>query len=155
MISKMEVRRDLRALSLCDMGSACITPRSTKGPRPKHPVSEGLMTLAEDKRPEANLVIGLSQYALQHHQRVIIYVGRVLVSHRWHSLTVLPNSQIKRQGIPKPGEIINCDKHRVRLLVGRCSNYQIIRETRCPSWSYDLSECEFDIMIWGWPILGV
>jgi len=35
--------------------------------RPKHAVSEGLMTLAEDKRPEATLLIGLSQYASQHH----------------------------------------------------------------------------------------
>ena len=35
--------------------------------RPKHEVSEGLMTLAEDKRAEANLLIGLRQYALQCH----------------------------------------------------------------------------------------
>ena len=28
--------------------------------RPKHAVSEGLMTLAEDQRPEATLLIGLS-----------------------------------------------------------------------------------------------
>ena len=33
--------------------------------RPKHVVSDGLMTLAEDKRPEANLRIELRQYALQ------------------------------------------------------------------------------------------
>ena len=35
--------------------------------RPKHAVSEELMTLAEDKKPEANLLIGLSQYASQCH----------------------------------------------------------------------------------------
>jgi len=28
--------------------------------RPKHDVTEGIMTLAEDKRPEATLLIGLS-----------------------------------------------------------------------------------------------
>ena len=39
-------------------------------PRPKEAVSEGSMTLAEDKRPEANLLIGLSQYALQRHTRL-------------------------------------------------------------------------------------
>jgi len=62
--------------------------------RPKHVVSVRLMTLAEDKSPEANLLIGMSQYALQRHTRliirgshVIIYVGRVLVGrwlNRWH-----------------------------------------------------------------------
>jgi len=42
-------------------------PRSTEVPRPKHAVSEGSMTLAEDKRPEANLFFWLRQHALQHH----------------------------------------------------------------------------------------
>jgi len=60
MIRKMPVRRDLRALSLNDRDQSCNAPRSTETPRPKHAVSEGLMTLAEDKRPEANLLIGLS-----------------------------------------------------------------------------------------------
>ena len=50
--------------------------------RLKHAVSEGFMTLAENMRPEANLLIGVSQYALQRHERVIIYVGRVSVSHQ-------------------------------------------------------------------------
>jgi len=47
-------------MSLSDMDQSCNAPRSTEGPRPKHAVSEGLMTLAEDTRPEANLLIGLS-----------------------------------------------------------------------------------------------
>jgi len=34
-----------------------------------HAVSEGLMTLAEDKRPEANWLIELRPYALQLHTR--------------------------------------------------------------------------------------
>ena len=40
--------------------------------RPKRPVSEGITTLAEDRRPEANLFIGLSQNALQRntHKRI-------------------------------------------------------------------------------------
>jgi len=37
--------------------------------RPKHAVSEELMTLAEDKRPEANWLIELRLYALQRHTR--------------------------------------------------------------------------------------
>jgi len=46
---------------------------------PKHGVSEGLITLAEDKRREANLLVGSSQYAVQRHEHVIIYIGRVSV----------------------------------------------------------------------------
>jgi len=60
MISKMRVRRDLQAVSLSDKDQSCNAPRSMEVPRPKHAVSEGLMTLAEDKRPQANLLIGLS-----------------------------------------------------------------------------------------------
>ena len=41
--------------------------------RPKHAVSEGLTTLADDKRPEAYLLIGLSQYPLQGHIDLIIW----------------------------------------------------------------------------------
>jgi len=63
----MLVLRDLWALLPRDKDSFWNTPRSTEAPRPKHDVSEGSMTLAEDKRPEANLLIGLSQYALQPH----------------------------------------------------------------------------------------
>jgi len=40
--------------------------------RPKHAVSQGLMTLAEDIRPEANLLIELRQYALQRHTHIEI-----------------------------------------------------------------------------------
>ena len=40
------------------------------------------MTVAEGKRPEANLFIEVSQYALQYHVRVIIYVGGVSVGHQ-------------------------------------------------------------------------
>jgi len=65
MISNMLVHRDLRALSLSDRDSSCNAPRSTDAPGPNHAVSEGLMTLAEDTRPVANLFIWLSQYALQ------------------------------------------------------------------------------------------
>ena len=40
--------------------------------RPKHTVSERLMTLAEDKRPKANLLIMLSEYTLQRHAHIRI-----------------------------------------------------------------------------------
>jgi len=61
---------DLWVLLLSDKDSACKAPQFKEAPRSNHPVSEGLMTLAEDKRTEANLLIGLSQYALQHHRDV-------------------------------------------------------------------------------------
>jgi len=60
MISKMLVCRDLWALSLSDRDQSCNAPRSTEAPKPKHAISEGLMTLAEDWRPEATLLIELS-----------------------------------------------------------------------------------------------
>ena len=37
--------------------------------RPKHAVSEESLTLAEDKWPEANWLVELRLYALQHHTR--------------------------------------------------------------------------------------
>jgi len=48
--------------------------------RPKREVSEGLWALAEDMRPEATLLIGLSHYALQSYKSVIIYITGVSVS---------------------------------------------------------------------------
>ena len=78
----MQARRDLWTLSLSDEDSIWNAPRSMEVTKPKHAVSEGLMALAEDKRPEANLLVGLSQYALQHHRPVIIYVTRVSVGRR-------------------------------------------------------------------------
>jgi len=63
----MLVCRDLQTLTSSDRESFCNTPRSTEVPRPKYAVSVGLVTLAEDKRPEANLLIGLSAYAFQHY----------------------------------------------------------------------------------------
>jgi hypothetical protein len=50
--------------------------------RPKHAMSEGLITLAEDKRPEANRLIELSPYALQRHRCGIIYGRDLSVGHR-------------------------------------------------------------------------
>jgi hypothetical protein len=47
-----------------------------------HAVSEGLLTLAEDKRPEANRLIELRSYALQRHRHVMIYASRVSVGRR-------------------------------------------------------------------------
>jgi hypothetical protein len=40
-------------------------PGQRQGSRPKHDVTEGCMTSAEDMRPEATLLIGLSTNALQ------------------------------------------------------------------------------------------
>ena len=51
--------RDRRTLSLRDRGRYAHSP-DHRSLDPKHAVHEGLMTLAEDKRPEATLLIGLS-----------------------------------------------------------------------------------------------
>jgi len=40
------------------------------------------MTLAEDKRPEANRLIELRPYALQRQERIIIYASGVSVGRR-------------------------------------------------------------------------
>ena len=40
--------------------SADAHPGQREWSRPEHDVTEGIMTLAEDKRPEATLLIGLS-----------------------------------------------------------------------------------------------
>jgi hypothetical protein len=45
-------------------------PGQREWSRPKHDVIEGIMTLAEDMRPEATLLIGLSKYALQRQTRI-------------------------------------------------------------------------------------
>jgi len=42
------------------------------------------MTLAEDKRPEATLLIGLSEYALQRKTRIRDELTRQVL--RWHSI---------------------------------------------------------------------
>jgi hypothetical protein len=51
--------RDHRTLSLRDKGRCAHSPGHSSL-HPKHAVREGLMALAEDKRPEATLLIGLS-----------------------------------------------------------------------------------------------
>jgi hypothetical protein len=51
--------RDRRTLSLRDKGRCAHSP-DHRSLDPKHAVHEGLMALADDKRPEATLLIGLS-----------------------------------------------------------------------------------------------
>jgi len=50
--------------------------------RAKHAVSEGVMTSAEDMRPEANRLVEWRPHALQCHRRVIVYTSGVLVGRR-------------------------------------------------------------------------
>jgi hypothetical protein len=74
------------------------------------------MTLADDKRPEANLFISESQYASQLTDSVIIYVGGVLVGRQ---LNVGLNCCIPRLRLG-----VNIIAIRTkRLGVVRCSNY--------------------------------
>jgi hypothetical protein len=51
--------RDCRTLSLRDMGR-CAHSLGHRSLNPKHAVRVGFMALAEDKRPEVTLLIGLS-----------------------------------------------------------------------------------------------
>jgi len=80
-------KRDLHAHVLSGENSLRHSPVYRRS-RPKHAVSEGLLTLAEDTQPEATVLIGLSWYAVQRHAGVIIYIGRVTVGRRlnlWHN----------------------------------------------------------------------
>ena len=52
-LCNMRVRRDRRSLSLRDKGRSAHPP-DHRSLDPKHAVREGLLALAEDKRPEAN-----------------------------------------------------------------------------------------------------
>jgi len=55
----MRVRGNLQAHALSGENNLRLSPVYGRS-RPNHAVSEGLMTLADDKRPEATLLIGLS-----------------------------------------------------------------------------------------------
>jgi len=50
------------------------------------------MTLAEDKRPEATLLIGLSKYALQHQTRIRYELMRQVL--RWDSIGRSPSKSM-------------------------------------------------------------
>jgi len=47
-----------------------VLPGQWESSRPKLDVTEGIMKLADEKRPEATLLIGLSWYALQRQTRM-------------------------------------------------------------------------------------
>jgi hypothetical protein len=67
----MRVRR-IVSLSPQDIRSTGALPGQRERSRPKHDVTEGIMTLAEDMRSEATLLIGLSLNALQRQTRIVI-----------------------------------------------------------------------------------
>jgi hypothetical protein len=60
--------------------------------RPKHDVTERFMTLADDKRPEATLLIMLSWYALQCQTRMLYELMRHIL--RWHSIGWSPTKSM-------------------------------------------------------------
>ena len=47
------------------IGTIRVLPSQTEWSRCRHDVTEGIMTSADDMRPEATLLIGLIHYALQ------------------------------------------------------------------------------------------
>jgi len=59
LIVNMRVRGTL-GLSPQEIRTPEVLPGQREQSRPKHDVTEGIMTLAVDKRPEATLLIGLS-----------------------------------------------------------------------------------------------
>jgi len=74
---------DRRSLSLRDKGRSAHSP-AHRSLDPKHAVREGFLALADDKRPEATLLITfeLVCIATRMEKGVIIYVGRVSVGRR-------------------------------------------------------------------------
>jgi len=62
--------RGISGLSPQAMRPTRALPGQRERSPPKHAVSEGLITLTEDKRPEANRIIELKPYALQRHSDV-------------------------------------------------------------------------------------
>jgi len=75
------ITRDRRTISLRDK-EYCTHSPVHGSPEPKHAVREGLMALAEDKRPEATLLITFELVCIATREGVIIYVGRVSVGRR-------------------------------------------------------------------------
>jgi hypothetical protein len=67
-------------------------PGQRERSRPKHDVSEGIMTSADDMRPEATLLIGLSKYALQRQTRILYALTHQVL--RWHSIGWSPNKSM-------------------------------------------------------------
>jgi len=76
--------------------------------RPKHDVTAGFMMLADDMRPDATLLIGLSTYSLQHQTHILYELTRHDL--RWHTIGWLPiKSMMQVRKAKRWG--INCDNH--------------------------------------------
>jgi len=71
--------------------------------RPKHAVSEGLLTLAEDKRPEANWPIVLRPHASQRHTNILLPMLAEYLLVADEISDAMPNSHIE-------GEAMNCEE---------------------------------------------
>jgi hypothetical protein len=72
--------------------------------RPKHAVSDGLLELAEDTRPEANQLPGRRPYSSQRH---------IMACHNlpWHSISWSLNNSMMQYWIANYGEArINCNQ---------------------------------------------
>jgi hypothetical protein len=80
------------------VGIRCGTPRSMEEPRPKHAVTEGLLALAEDKRPGENRRIELRPHASQRH----IKAWQNLC---WHSISWLLIKSMMQYRIANYGEV--------------------------------------------------
>jgi hypothetical protein len=74
------------------IGITGALPGQRERSRPKYYVTEGVMTSAEDMRPEATLLIGLSYYALQCQTRILYELTRQVV--RWHSIGWSPTKSM-------------------------------------------------------------
>jgi len=114
-------KRVLQAHTLSGGNTLRHTPVYGKS-RPKHAVSEGFTTLAEDKGPEATLLIELSQNALQHHSCYKYGVDML-----WSTLAEYPlvadsisdsmtNSQIN-------GEVLNSEELQKHIAIKHWSDY--------------------------------
>jgi len=115
---------------------------------PKHAVREGLLALAEDKRPEANTAHNFWVCMDRNPKKgVIIYVGRVSVGHRHKSLTHRRIAKLVRWGINIHAILIWCDK----ALISRNDISVPTTERTISKMSklkYELTHDAFDIMQW-------
>jgi hypothetical protein len=79
----------MRASGISDLlpqaiGNIGALPGQRERSRPKYDVTDGFMTSADDTRPEATMLIGLSAYALQCQTRILYEL-----THQdkcWHSV---------------------------------------------------------------------
>jgi len=81
--SQMQVR-GIRSLLSQAIRVTGALPGQRERSRPRHDMTEGIMTSTYDMRSEATLFIGLSKHALQRQTRILYELTRQVL--HWHSI---------------------------------------------------------------------